>query len=149
MTRRGWTFVELMIVIVIVGVLTNIAIPKLSNMRRRAEAARVIGDFRAVRTAAFDRFAADGTFPPSGAWGDVPPELAVSLPQGFTFDHGELVYRWRRWSLPDGMPQQKDQTVLLGFEVRTSDSRLMQSIKGLYTGPLAFGDATSVTLVIE
>lgn len=110
--------------------------PKLSDMLRRAEAARVIADFRVVQSAAFDRFAETGIFPRSQAWGSVPPELTASLPQGFTFDRGELVYRWRRWSLPNGLPRRRNQSALLGFEVRTSDRRLMQSIKGLYTGSL-------------
>lgn len=149
MTRRGMTFVELMIVIVIVGVLANIAIPKVSDMRRRAEAARVVGDFNTVRAAAFNQFADAGTFPRSAGWGRVPSEFAPSLPGGFTFDRDNITYRWRRWSLPNGMPHQPDQTVLLGFQVRTTDQRLMQSIKGLYSGPVAFGSATAVTLVIE
>jgi hypothetical protein len=99
--------------------------------------------------AAFNRFADAGTFPQSAGWGSVPAELAPSLPGSFTFDRNNATYRWRRWSLPNGMPRQPNQKVLLALQVRTTDRRLMQSIKGLYSGPMAFGSATRVTFVIE
>lgn len=149
MNRRGVTFVELMIVVTILGILANVAIPKVQDVRRRAEAASVIADFHAVRAAAFDRFAEAETFPSSKGWGQVPAELVASLPQGFTFQLPNVTYRWRRWSLPNGLPRRQRQSLLLGLQVRTDDPRLMESIKGLYGGPLAFGSATQVTLVIE
>jgi prepilin-type N-terminal cleavage/methylation domain-containing protein len=106
------TFVELMIVITILGIVANIAIPKVRDARRRATAANVIGDFVVVRAAAFDRYAAVGGYPSSSNWGEVP-------------------------------------SMLLGLQIKSQDRRLMESIKGLYGGPLAFGSATQVTLVIE
>ncbi len=143
------TFVELMIVITILSIIANIALPKVKQMRRRAEAASVIADLHAVRMAAYDEFAERQTFPKSDGWGQVPAELARSLPRGFTFDRGNVIYRWRRWSLPHGLPLWPQQSVLLGLEVRTGDQELMESIKGVYRGPLAFGSATNVTFVID
>ena len=149
MNRRGMTFVELMIVIAILGILANIAIPKVMEVRRRAQAASVIADYNAVRVAAYDGFAKTGTYPRSSRWGRVPPELVGSLPERFSFRRGDLTYRWRRWSLPNGLPRNPRQTVLLGFQVRTRDRELMKSIKGLYNGPLAYGSSIQVTFVIE
>lgn len=143
------TFIELMIVITILSIVANIALPKVQKIRRQTEAASVIADVHAVRMAAYDEFAGTQTFPKSGRWGRVPPELVGSLPPGFTFDPGTVTYRWRRWSLPNGLPSRPEQRVLLGLQVRTGDRGLMQSIKGVYRGPLAFGSPTEVTFVIE
>lgn len=149
MNRRGMTFIELMIVITILGIVANIAIPKVQDARRRATAANVIGDFVVVRAAAFDRYAAVGSYPSSSNWGEVPPEFVTSLPVGFTFDQADVSYRWRRWSTGKGGPSGSGQSVLLGLQIKSQDRKLMESIKGLYGGPLAFGGATQVTLVID
>ncbi len=133
----------------IVGILANLALPAFATMKRRADAAHVIGDFQAIRVAAFDGYAATGAFPPSHGWGQVPPGLAPSLPSGFNFSYKNVTYRWRRWSLPNGMPRNPSQTVLLGFEVRTRDRKLLTAITSAYRGPLAFGGSTRVTLVIN
>jgi prepilin-type N-terminal cleavage/methylation domain-containing protein len=149
MNRRGMTLIELLIVLLIVGVLANIALPAMTIMVRKADATHVIGDFKAVRVAVFDYYAATSTYPASTNWGEVPAPLRNELPQGFAFDYKSVQYRWRRFTLPDGLPSDPSQTVLLGLDVASSDTRLLQTIKNLYGGPLAFGSATSVTLVIE
>lgn len=115
------TFVELMIVVAIIGIVANIALPRLHDVRRRAEAASVIRDFIVVRGAAFDRFANAGEYPPTGGWGQVPPELVSALPLGFTFSKPNVTYRWRRWTLGRGGPQLSGESVVLGLQIKTSD----------------------------
>ena len=143
------TLIELLVVLLIVGVLANIALPAMTIMVRKADATHVIGDFKAVRVAVFDYYAATSTYPASTNWGEVPAALRGELPQGFAFAYKGVQYRWQRFTLPDGLPSDPSQTVLLGLDVSSSDTRLLQTIKNLYKGPLAFGTATSVTLVIE
>ncbi len=46
--RRGFTLVEMAIVVVILGVLAALAVPNFSRMRERAMVARAIGDLRAI-----------------------------------------------------------------------------------------------------
>ena len=149
MNRRGMTLIELLVVLLIVGVLANIALPAMTIMIRKADATHVIGDFKAVRVAVFDYYAATSAYPASTNWGEVPAALRNELPGGFAFEYKGVQYRWQRFTLPDGMPSDPAQTVLLGLDVATSDTRLLQTIKNLYRGPLAFGTASSVTLVIE
>lgn len=149
MNRRGFSLVEITAVIVIAGILANIAVPTLHTVRRHAEAARVVGDYNSIRLAAYDYYAGNGTFPGNGSWGQVPPALVPSLPQGFTFQYNTVTYRWRRWALPSGMPRNKNQTVLLGLDVRTTDQELMRAINATFRGGKAFGTSTQVTLVIE
>lgn len=149
MTRRGFTLIEMFTALSIFGILLNIALPAGTEIKRRADAAHVVADFHTIRAAAFDQFAETGTFPKSGKWGRVPKELVAALPQGFAFSYKTLTYRWRRWSLPNGLPRKRRQTVLLGLQIRSSDRALIRAIKNLYQGDLAFGKAKQVTLVIE
>lgn len=149
MNRRGMTIIELLITLVIVGILANLALPAFAHMRRRADATHVIGDFAAIRVAAFDSYAATGRFPPSGAAGRVPAALVSALPAGFSFRYKSVTYRWRRWSLPNGMPRRRrSQTALLGLEVETRDRALLKAITSAYRGP-KLGSGRVVTLVIE
>ena len=134
MTRRGFTFVELMVVVTLVGILVAIALPQLRDMKRRAIAADVIADYSAVRYAAHDSFADNGTYPPTAGWGQVPPDMVASLRGGFSFSNGDIDYRWRRWSLPNGMPQNASQTVLLELEIRGTDPKVITAIRSAFAG---------------
>src|ERR1051325_6798395 len=95
--RRGFTFIELLVVVTILGILANLALPALTTLRTRAEAAHVIGDFEAVGVGALDHFTAKGFYPPTGAWGVVPPDLVAGLPANFTFAYKDAQYRWHNW----------------------------------------------------
>lgn len=48
MTRRGFTFVELLMVFVIMGLLTALAVPRLQGYRRRALVAAMKSDLRTL-----------------------------------------------------------------------------------------------------
>lgn len=149
MTRRGFSLVELLVALLITAILASLAIPSISVIVRRADAARVVADLDAIRVAALDYYAANGAYPPSGSAGTVPATLAPSLPKGFVFRYKTVTYRWRLYGLPSGLPSSPGQTVLEGVEVKTSDKKLMASITSALRGRLAFGSSTSITFVIE
>lgn len=150
MNRRGFTFVELLMVFTVIGILVAIAVPTLQDTRLKAMAASVIGDFHAIRTAAYDQFADNGTYPPTDAWGVVPADFVPSLPGGFAFQTDDAEYRWRRWALPNGLPPGGGggPSTLLAVQVRSANEMLMEQIQKLWNGP-QFGDETELTLVIE
>ena len=83
--RSGFSFIELLVAMTIIGILANIAIPTAWEVRRRARGAALIGDHGAIRTAVLDYYAANNDLPQSGSMGSVPPDLVASLPNGFTF----------------------------------------------------------------
>lgn len=64
--RRGFTLVELMLVVLIIGILGSIAGPAFSGLRRRATVAEGVTHFRGIRSAADSYFYEKGEYPPSG-----------------------------------------------------------------------------------
>jgi len=148
LSRRGFTFVELMVVVTLVAILVAIALPQLHEIKRRAIAADVIADFNAVRYAAHNSFAESGSYPATAGWGQVPPEMVSSLREGFSFSHGDTSYRWRRWSLPNGMPQNPSQTELLEFEVQSDDPKVITAILNAFAGR-ARGGGLFVALQVD
>ena len=96
---EGFSLIEVMIVMVIIGVLAALVIPQLREAAYKADAAAIVSDAQTVRMAALTYFAEQAEFPPSAGTGQVPPELLDLLPDGFDFGYeGDVPYEWRRTS---------------------------------------------------
>lgn len=146
--RRGFTIIELLVTLIIVGILANIAIPLMGVVKTRADAARVLSDFDVIRGAAYDVYATHDSFPPSGNFGQVPPWFVSSLPAGFKFQYKDVQYRWQLLGTAQGNPLSPGQP-LLGLELQSTNTPLMNAIYAGYHGALAFGGPNDFTLVIE
>lgn len=90
---RGFTLVEVLLVMVVLSILAVAALPFLRGAAARADAARVRTDVRQIEFAAAQFREQRGHLPPSASWGQTPPELEPWLGEGIRFDYADLEYR--------------------------------------------------------
>ena len=126
--RNGYTFMEILIVMIIVGLLVKIAFPRYHEMKRQATAGKAAADYNALKLASYAYHTEFQTWPAEAAAGTVPPELVNDLPEGFDFDRGEYILDWQNWQLPNGLPQFPGQNVLMAVTISTTDSLLALTI---------------------
>ena len=88
-TRRGFSIIELLVVMTIIGLLARIAVPHYTDMKRRAIAASIMGDMQTIRMATYTFYTERSTWPPDYGPGIVPAELRDLLPKDFPFTHPE------------------------------------------------------------
>lgn len=78
---RGFTLVELMVVVLIISVLATISVPAIQRIQRKAKSTTIANDFR-VFGAAFDTYAQEmGAWPAETAAGVFPPEMDQRINQ--------------------------------------------------------------------
>ena len=142
--RGGFTIIELLVTMAVVGILANIAIPVYRNITVKADAAHVMAEFTTIRLAAHEHHAQESVFPASSGWGVVPPEIVDDLPDNFAFTYKDADYRWRRWAIGAG----PGPSVLLGLDVRSPNPLLLAAIAKQYDGQV-LGTGNQITFLIE
>ncbi|HXU36840.1 MAG TPA: prepilin-type N-terminal cleavage/methylation domain-containing protein [Blastocatellia bacterium] len=86
--EQGFSLVELLIVVVIIGVIAAVAIPGLQKARRYAQSGSAIQSLRTVTTAQIlyqRRYNVYGSLAQLGPEGTIDPSLAVGDKSGYTF----------------------------------------------------------------
>ena len=124
--RRGFTFVEVLVVVIVIGILTTLAVLKYIDLRHRALSAGATADLQAVRLAAYSAWYEHTTWPAEAGAGTVPPDLTPYLPVGFSFSKSEYTLDWDNFVPPSGGPTGSMQ---LGVVVSSSNARLMKALQ--------------------
>jgi len=145
----GFTLVEVLVVVAILGILVNIAVPRYMEARQRAIAATVVGDYHLLHQAVYEYYGDHGEFPRNRGRGREPLELRPYLGQKIRWQQGDLAYQWENWVRKDGTPKRRKTGVLYGFSVFTDDESLMSAIEKVYTGPTTRIGKNRITFVIE
>lgn len=87
--EQGFSLIELLVVVVIVGVIAALAIPGLQRARRYAQAGSAIQSLRTITTAENlyeRRFRVYATLAQLAPEGTIDPNLATGLKSGYTFN---------------------------------------------------------------
>ncbi|HEY7635695.1 MAG TPA: prepilin-type N-terminal cleavage/methylation domain-containing protein [Gemmatimonadales bacterium] len=100
--RRGFTFVEMLIVMIVLGILASLAVMKYIDLRHRALTAQATADLESVRLAAYSAWYETGAWPDEEPAGVVPTGLAPYLIKNFSFSKSEYSFDWENLVPPGG-----------------------------------------------
>lgn len=140
--RRGFSFIEMLLVMLVLGILAGIGILRYIELKHRALSSRVTADMTAIRLAAYNAMYDGSDWPAEAPAGVIPPEMQPHLATGFSFVRDEYTLDWENLGKSSGAVQ-------IGVSVKTKDPRLMETLKqtiGNRGTFIAVGD--QITLVI-
>ena len=145
--RRAFSIIELLITMALIGLLVRIAVPRYSDMKRRAIAASILGDVHAIRIAALTHYTEHNAFPPDAGVGQLPTQLIENLPTGFSFDRIDYDYDWHVWTTVNGSGNSE---TLIGITVVVTDTRIAaQLVKTAGPGLIPIVTPTQVTFLVS
>jgi len=146
--QAGFSMIETMIVIGIIGILVNLAVPIYSESRLRAQVASIVGDYQAVRAAVSDYYLTNQEWPADADPGQIPPELVEYLGDRVNWS-SPYIYDYDYFADSAGNPTQPEAGVLVGFSVRDADPRLVALLQAARPGPLTETWGNGVTFIIQ
>lgn len=154
--ERGASLVEVLIVVALLGILSNLAIHSALEYKRRAEAAGVVADFRFFRDAVYQHYTNTGKWPRERGRHREPPELEEILEGKLRWVHPELgiEYDWDNWVRRNGTFKRPQTGVAYGFSVviprnRKRFDHVFDDIQKIYDGPLVRVGRKRLTFVID
>lgn len=145
-TRRGFTFIELLVVIIVLGLLSGLAVLKYLDLKNRALTAQAAADMESIRLAAYGTWYETGAWPGEVGPGMVPAEMVNYLPKNFSFSRPEYTLDWENLVPPGGGTSAGMQ---IGVVISSSNSRMQLALEQTLgnKGPF-FVTGSEVTFVI-
>ena len=147
--RGGFSLIELLMAVSIVGILTGIAIPNLRNMTFRARATEVAADVNVVRVATINFNADQNAWPADVASGVVPPELVPYIPDGFFFEGNGYELKYDNLDFPSGLPGDPSTRQLIAVSVEVETDELSNAILELLSSSIIISVGRNHTFVID
>lgn len=145
-SRAGFTFIEMLIVMIVLGLLAALAVLKYIDLKDRALTAQASSDMESVRLAAYSTWYETGSWPADVGPGVVPVEMTPYLPKGFAFARPEYTLDWENFVPPSGGTSAGMQ---LGVVISSSNARMQLALEQTLgnKGPF-FVTGSDVTFVI-
>ncbi|MDA0327456.1 MAG: type II secretion system protein [Gemmatimonadetes bacterium] len=147
--RGGFSLIELLMTLSIVGILAGLAIPNLRGMTYRARATEVAGDLEVVRVATLSYNGTTHRWPADAAQGVVPPELNGFLPEGFSFQGNGFELKYENYNLPGGLPGDPTTTQLIAVSVTVDLEEMSNAVVELLGGSIVFSVGRKHTVIID
>lgn len=147
--RGGFSLVELLVAVSIVGILAGLAIPNMRNVTFRARATAVFGDLNVMRQATLDYNAAQNGWPAEVGSGIVPPELSGYIPDGFSFQGEGYELDYENIALPSGLPYDPNVTRMIGAAITVPDPALSNAIVEVLGGAIVYSIGNTHTVVFD
>lgn len=133
-STRGFTLVEIMIVVVIIGLLAALAIPAFQRNQRASQNARAVNDFR-IFVQAFEIYnTQNGTWPPNAGPGAIPAGMGGNFKEDTWAARTTIGGQWN-WDF--NRPEFRAGVSVSNFTV--SDAQLLEIDTRLDDGNLTTG----------
>lgn len=142
MRRNGFTLIEMLIVVVVLGLLAALAILRYGDLRNRAVAAGIESELNALRLAGYSYWADRDAFPPDAGPGMTPAGLEPYLQDGFQFARPRYTFDWENFG-------SSGNGIQVGVVVTSPDADLMAILARRAGGNMPyFVTGTTLTYVI-
>jgi len=145
----GFSLLEVLFVVAIIGILANIAIPAIQKALWKARAVAAIQDFRVFERALHEYERDFNTIPRNGTAKKPPHELDPYLGVGFSWQSPHpwvKNYVWENWT---GRSLGRRLDIQYGFSLKKPDERIVEAIQRVYDGRFEKTVSSKYTFVIS
>jgi prepilin-type N-terminal cleavage/methylation domain-containing protein len=146
--RLGFTIIELLMTLTIVGLLSSIAVPKFRDVRRRATATQIMGDFDVIRHAALSFYVDSGYFPKEAGSGAIPRNLKKYLPTSYKMKKPQWTLDYENWTGKTGK-RYVASGIVIGVSITTPDTALGRTAMKLIGNAPGFTLGNKYTFLIS